>query len=97
MALSEEEEQQLRLIEKTLYSDPDFFKTVHPNFYNRSDRMKGTVGVILFLFGLGLLIFGVATNLTFLGVIGFLAMLLGVYNIRVLLPKNANNFTDTIE
>lgn len=97
MALSEEEEQQLRLIEKTLYSDPDFFKNVHPNFYNRSDRTKGAIGVLLFIMGVGLLILGVAVNLTIVGVLGFISMLLGVYNIRVLLPKDTKNFTDHIE
>ncbi|WP_448071697.1 DUF3040 domain-containing protein [Georgenia yuyongxinii] len=77
MPLSEYEQRMLQQMEQQLRSDdPRLANTLADK--SRPDVRRLSLGVLLFLLGLGGLIGGVATNVVLLGVLGFLAMLGGV-------------------
>jgi hypothetical protein len=77
MPLSEYEQRMLQQMEQQLRSDdPRLANTLADK--PRPNVRRLSLGVLLFLLGLGGLIGGVATGYIWLGVLGFLAMLGGV-------------------
>jgi hypothetical protein len=77
MPLSEYEQRMLQQMEQQLRSDdPRLANTLADR--SRPDVRRLSLGVLLFLLGLGGLVGGVATGYIWLGVLGFLAMLGGV-------------------
>jgi Protein of unknown function (DUF3040) len=78
--LSEHEQRLLEQMERALYAeDPKFATSMrNPNPLS-GDKRRIALGVVAFLAGLGLLIAGVATKLVPVGVLGFLAMLAGIW------------------
>ncbi|GAA1624052.1 DUF3040 domain-containing protein [Georgenia ruanii] len=77
MPLSEYEQRMLQQMEQQLRSDdPRLANTLADK--PRPDVRRLSLGVLLFLLGLGGLVGGVATGYVWLGVLGFLAMLAGV-------------------
>ncbi|PFG38414.1 Protein of unknown function (DUF3040) [Georgenia soli] len=77
MPLSEYEQRMLQQMEQQLRSDdPKLANTLADK--PRPNVRRLSLGVLLFLVGLGGLVGGVATGYVWLGVLGFLAMLGGV-------------------
>ena len=77
MPLSEYEQRMLQQMEQQLRSDdPRLASTLADK--PRTNVRRLSLGVLLFLLGLGGLVGGVATSYVVLGVLGFLAMLGGV-------------------
>lgn len=90
--LSDWEREQLALIERNLYADRQFAKASNPI---EQRRAKATVLLLVTaVFGMGVVIAGVATDIAAVGVLGFVLMLVGaVISLRqppepVLLPVN---------
>lgn len=80
MPLSEHEQRLLEQMERALLAeDPKFATSMSASARARADRRGAAIGVVTFIGGLGLLVFGVASKLVALGVLGFLAMLGGAY------------------
>lgn len=78
MPLSEHEQRLLEQMEKALYAeDPKFATTLRSARGTKASRGRGALGVLAILAGLGLLLAGVATTVIALGVLGFVAMLIG--------------------
>ena len=78
MPLSEHEQRLLEQMEKALYAeDPKFATSLRSASTARAARGRAALGVLVLLAGIGLLIAGVAVGLAALGVVGFLAMLVG--------------------
>lgn len=78
MPLSEHEQRLLEQMERALYAeDPKFASSLRSTSSVRAARGRAALGVLAILAGLGLLIGGVATTIIALGVIGFVAMLVG--------------------
>ena len=78
MPLSEHEQRLLEQMERALYAeDPKFASALRSTSGVRAARGRAALGVLAILAGLGLLIAGVATTIIALGVIGFIAMLVG--------------------
>lgn len=92
MALSEREQELLAQLEKQLNDDPNFAASMP------SGAPEGTampiagrnlvIGLLIAVLGLGILIAGVSTKMTILGVFGFIIAAGGVYYCT-LRPKNA--------
>ncbi|MDX6339372.1 MAG: hypothetical protein QOG05_6712 [Streptosporangiaceae bacterium] len=76
MPLSEHEQRQLDLIERALYAeDPKFAQAVRakdPRVHYKRRVVEAAIG---FLLGVGLLLAGVISKLTLIGVAGFVVML----------------------
>ena len=80
MPLSEHEQRLLEQMERARYSeDPKFASSLRSNGERRTNRRRSAVGVIVALLGAGALVAGVAWAQVVVGVIGFVAMLLGSY------------------
>ncbi len=80
MPLSEHEQRLLEQMERALYAeDPKFASSLRSAGPRPGSRRKAAVGVLTALVGFGLLITGAATSLVVVGVLGFLAMLLGTF------------------
>ncbi len=80
MPLSEHEQRLLEQMERALYAeDPKFATSMRSARGGAGDRRRIAVGVVGLLVGLGLLIAGVAAKLVIVGVLGFLAMLGGLW------------------
>lgn len=80
MPLSEHEQRLLEQMERALYAeDPKFATSMRNPRGAAGDRRRVALGVIAVLVGLGLLVAGVATQLVVVGVLGFLAMLGGIW------------------
>ena len=80
MPLSEHEQRLLEQMERALYAeDPKFATSMRSARGGAGDRKRIVVGVIAVLVGLGLLIAGVASKFVVVGVLGFLAMLGGIW------------------
>ncbi len=80
MPLSEHEQRLLEQMERALYAeDPKFATSMRNPRAIAGDRRKVAVGVVAFLVGIGLLLTGVASQLVVVGVVGFLAMLGGIW------------------
>jgi len=78
--LSEHEQRLLEQMERALYAeDPKFASSLRSAGPRPGSRRKAAVGVLTALVGLGLLITGAATSLIVVGVLGFLAMLVGTF------------------
>jgi hypothetical protein len=78
--LSEHEQRLLEQMERALYAeDPKFASSLRSAGPRPGSRRKAAVGVLTALVGFGLLITGAATSLIVVGVLGFLAMLLGTF------------------
>jgi hypothetical protein len=78
--LSEHEQRLLEQMERALYAeDPKFASSLRSAGPRPGSRRKAAAGVLIALVGLGLLITGAATSLVVVGVVGFLAMLLGTF------------------
>jgi hypothetical protein len=78
MPLSEHEQRLLEQMEKALYAeDPKFATSLRSSPGTRAARGRAALGVLTFLAGLGLLLAGVGTTIIALGVVGFVAMLIG--------------------
>jgi hypothetical protein len=78
--LSEHEQRLLEQMERALYAeDPKFATSMRSARGGAGDRKRIVVGVIAVLVGLGLLIAGVASKFVVVGVLGFLAMLGGIW------------------
>ena len=78
MPLSEHEQRLLEQMERALYAeDPKFATSLRSSRGARASRGHAALGVLAVLAGLGLLIAGVATTVIALGVVGFVAMLIG--------------------
>lgn len=98
MPLSEHEQRLLEQMEKALYAeDPKFATTLRSAPGARAARGRAALGVLAFLAGLGLLIAGVATDLAALGVVGFLAMLVGSVAVYSAMTAPVVEATDTPE
>ncbi len=80
MPLSEHEQRLLEQMERALYAeDPKFATSMRHSRGGAGDRRRIAIGVIGLLVGLGLLVAGVASKLVIVGVLGFLAMLGGLW------------------
>lgn len=80
MPLSEHEQRLLEQMERALYAeDPKFATSMRNPNHLAGDTKKIALGAVAFLAGMGLLISGVATKLVPVGVLGFLAMLAGIW------------------
>ena len=80
MPLSEHEQRLLEQMEQALYAeDPKFATSMRHSRGSASDRRRVAVGVVGLLLGLGLLVAGVAAKLVVIGVIGFVAMVGGLW------------------
>ena len=94
MPLSEHEQRLLEQMERALYAeDPKFATSMRNPRSAAGDKRRAAVGVIGFLVGMGLLLAGVASHLVIVGVLGFLAMLGGIWLAVVALrpaPPNVN-------
>ncbi len=80
MPLSEHEQRLLEQMERALYAeDPKFATSMRSARGGAGDRRRIVIGVVGLLVGLGLLVAGVAAKLVIVGVLGFLAMLGGIW------------------
>ena len=80
MPLSEHEQRLLEQMERALYAeDPKFATSMRNPRSVAGDRRRVALGVIAFFVGIGLLLAGVTTQLVVVGVVGFLAMLGGIW------------------
>lgn len=80
MPLSDHEQRLLEQMERALYAeDPKFATSMRNPRSAAGDKRRAALGVISFLVGIGLLVAGVATQLVVVGVLGFLAMLGGIW------------------
>jgi hypothetical protein len=78
--LSEHEQRLLEQMERALYAeDPKFATNMRSAKATAGDRRRVAIGVVALLIGLGLLVAGVAAKLVIIGVVGFLAMLGGLW------------------
>jgi hypothetical protein len=78
--LSEHEQRLLEQMERALYAeDPKFASSLRSAGPRPGSRRKAAVGVLTALLGVALLITGAATSIVVVGVVGFLAMLLGTF------------------
>lgn len=80
MPLSEHEQRLLEQMEQALYAeDPKFATNMRHSRGTASDRRRVAIGVVGLLVGLGLLVAGVAAKLVIVGVVGFIAMVGGLW------------------
>lgn len=82
MALSEREQELLAQLEKQLADDPSFTASMPSAAPAPAAGLAGrnlVLGILIAVLGLGVLIAGVSTKLTLLGVLGFVITAAGVY------------------
>lgn len=80
MPLSEEEQRLLQQLEQALAEeDPSFASTLRGSKLRARNRRQAAVGAGAFLVGVAVLMIGVISTLTVVGVVGFVAMLAGTY------------------
>jgi hypothetical protein len=78
--LSEHEQRLLEQMERALYAeDPKFATSMRNQRTVVGSKRRVALGVMAFLAGVGLLLAGVTTRLVPVGVVGFLAMLGGIW------------------
>jgi hypothetical protein len=78
--LSEHEQRLLEQMERALYAeDPKFATSMRNARTIAGDRRRVILGVLALLAGMALLVTGVATQLVPVGVLGFVAMLGGIW------------------
>jgi hypothetical protein len=73
--LSEHEQRLFEQIERSLAEDPKFASAVRATDPRFHARRRIVVAAVLFLAGIGLLIYGVVSKIPVLGVAGFVVML----------------------
>ena len=80
MPLSEHEQRLLEQMERALYAeDPKFASSLRSAGPRPGSRRKAVIGVLAALLGFALLITGAATSIVAVGVLGFVAMLVGTF------------------
>ena len=80
MPLSEHEQRLLEQMERALYAeDPKFALSLRSAGPRPGSRRKAVIGVLAALLGFALLITGAATSIVAVGVLGFVAMLVGTF------------------
>lgn len=80
MPLSDEEARLLQQLEKSLAAeDPDFASTLRGSKLVARNRRLALLSGVGFLIGVGLLLAGAFTAMTWLGIVGFLVMLATAY------------------
>lgn len=79
MPLSEHEQRLLEQMERALMAEDPKFASSLRHGSSGADRRRVAIGVFGALAGLGLLLAAVSTNITPLGVVGFLVMLASVF------------------
>ncbi len=95
MPLSEHEQRLLEQMERALYAeDPKFATSMRSSRGGAGDRRRIVVGVVGLLVGLGLLVAGVAAKLVIVGVLGFLAMLGGIWLVISALRPSSEQSAD---
>jgi len=78
--LSEHEQRLLEQMERALYAeDPKFASSLRSAGPRPGNRRKAAIGVLTALVGVALLVTGAATSIVVVGVLGFLAMLVGTF------------------
>jgi len=78
--LSEHEQRLLEQMERALYAeDPKFASSLRSAGPRPGSRRKAVIGVLAALLGFALLITGAATSIVVVGVLGFVAMLVGTF------------------
>ncbi|MBT8225665.1 MAG: DUF3040 domain-containing protein [Dactylosporangium sp.] len=75
MPLSEHEQRLFEQIERSLAEDPKFASAVRANDPRFHAKRRVIVAALLLIIGMTLLMVGVGSNSTLLGVLGFLVML----------------------
>ena len=75
MPLSEHEQRLFEQIERSLAEDPKFASAVRASDPRFHARRRIVVAAVLFLGGIGLLVYGVISKIPVLGVAGFVVML----------------------
>ena len=75
MPLSEHEQRLFEQIERSLAEDPKFASAVRATDPRFHARRRIVVAAVLFLAGIGLLVYGVVSKIAVLGVAGFVVML----------------------
>jgi hypothetical protein len=73
--LSEHEQRLFEQIERSLAEDPKFASAVRATDPRFHARRRIVVAAVLFLAGIGLLVYGVVSKIAVLGVAGFVVML----------------------
>jgi len=80
MALSEHEQRLLEQMERALYAeDPKFATSLRSTSMARGSRGKAALGVLVVFAGIAVLITGMATQATPVGIAGFAVMLVGAF------------------
>lgn len=80
MPLSEHEQRLLEQMERALYAeDPKFATSMRNPRTVQGSKRRVALGVVAFLAGIAMLVAGVATQIVVIGVVGFLAMLGGIW------------------
>lgn len=80
MPLSEEEQRMLRQLEQSLAAeDPDFASTLRGSKLFAKNRRTVFIAAFAFLAGIAMLFGGAASALTFLGLAGFVIMVVASY------------------
>lgn len=80
MPLSDEEARLLQQLEQSLAAeDPDFASTLRGSKQAARNRKVAALAGVGFLVGLGVMFAGAVTATTWVGVVGFLVMLVGAY------------------
>lgn len=78
MALSEDEQKMLNLIAERMYEDdPRLATSLATETYGTPNRKKAGLGILIFLVGMIVLVAAVATQIIFIGPVGFLVALGG--------------------
>ena len=75
MPLSEHEQRLFEQIERSLAEDPKFASAVRATDPRFHARRRIVLAAVLFLAGIGLLVYGVVSKIAVLGVAGFVVML----------------------
>ena len=80
MALSDHEQRLLEQMERALYAeDPKFATSLRSTSMARGSRGKAALGVLVVFAGIAVLITGMATQSTPVGIAGFAAMMVGAF------------------
>jgi protein-S-isoprenylcysteine O-methyltransferase Ste14 len=100
MPLSEHEQRLLDQIERALYAeDPKFASTVRGARLRRPSRRRRLYGIVAFLVGVALLVFGVIVplklaSIPIVSVLGFLVMFVGALLTLTTLTKGGTSAED---
>lgn len=97
MPLSEEELRMLAQMERALVQDdPRLANTLRGTAHRRSARRRAYLGLAAFVAGVALLMTGAVTELTLLGIAGFLVML-GAATVAMTAWREQSQATDETE